>query len=424
MNMFPLKRLRRNFIEYLEEIKAVARRAGPIELVLVDQQLFELITTVYTQAGSGNERQLLRLLGVICENAFIGPQIVVIDTYHRCNANCVHCWVHTPSIRHPQEFLDRKLDFDAFKKIADDLGELMVDLIIFQGDGEPLLHDRFFDMVSYARGKGLQVSFFTNGIALDAGMARNAVDAGISEIFCSLPAGSAETFGKINTKQKETVFPRILENLRYLSRLKKERGMEKPRLIMTHVIHTMNARELVPMAENDIAVGADVMRFYLVRLDDNIRFLKLTPDDLDAVRDALPRIKEMSRGKPIELLDTTEFQLGHFEQQSGSWSKDVFLEKGCTLGWNFCLIPASGELSFCCHLRTVGYLKEKTFKEIWNSPEYQRFRFQAKFLSEYKKEKFLNGTPLFDDYCQHCDTHQVIRDVWDQFALYRLEKFF
>jgi len=423
LNIFPLRRLRRNFIEYLEALKSRAKELGRIEFVLVDDTLFDLITTVCSQADSGNERQLLRLLGILCEQAFIGPQIVVIDPYHRCNANCVHCWVHTPGVSHPKEYYDQNLDIEKFKRIADDLSDLKVDLIIFQGDGEPLLHPRFFDMVEYARRKGIKVSFFTNGIALNGEAAEKAVKYGIEEIFCSLPAGTDATFAKINTKQTANTFHQVIGNLKYLCRSKKERGVSSPRLIMTHVIHTLNAHELMEMAENDIAIGADVMRFYLIRLDENIKFLQLTAPDVRNIQAAWLRIKEMVKGKNIQLLDTTEFQLTNFEPETGSWSKNVFLEKGCALGWNFCLIPASGEVSFCCHLRTVGYLSDKSFKEIWNSPEYRRFRFQAKFLNEYSREKFLNGTRLFDDYCQHCDTHQVIRDVWDQFKLYKLERF-
>ncbi len=423
LNVFPLRRLRRNFIEYLEELKKIAKSHGNISFTLIDSDLFKLITAVCAQADAGNERQLLRLLGVICEHAFIGPAIIVMDPYHRCNANCIHCWVHTPGVTHPKEYYEMKLEYEKFKAIADDLGDLMVDLIIFQGDGEPLMHDRFFDMVKYARAKGIQVSFFTNGILLNKANAENALKNGISEIFCSLPAGSAKTFAKINTKQSEKTFDTILSNLKYLCKIKQKMN-NKPRLIMTHVIHNQNAHELLEMAKNDIEIGADVMRFYLIRLDENIEFLKLKPEDLEKIKSSLAQIKEMAKGKDIQLLDTTDFQLDNFEQKSGSWSGNVFLERGCTLGWNFCLIPASGEVSFCCHLRTVGYLAEKGFKDIWNSSDYKRFRYQAKFLSENAKAKFLNGTSLFDEYCQHCDTHQVIRDVWDQFKLYNLEGFF
>ncbi len=424
LNIFPLRRLRRNFIEYLEQLKKIAETEGGIKFALIEEDLFKMMTAVCSQSDAGNERQLLRLLGVLCEHAFIGPQIVVMDPYHRCNANCVHCWVHTPGVSHPKEYYEMKLEYEKFKKIADDLGDLMVDLIIFQGDGEPLMYNRFFDLVQYAREKGIQVSFFTNGILMDKVNTEKALQNEISEIFCSLPAGTAKTFAKINTKQTEKTFDLILSNLKQLCKMKKKKAGNKPRLIMTHVVHTMNAHELEEMAKVDMEIGADVMRFYLIRLDENIEFLKLTNDDLVKIKASMKKIKEMAKGKDIELLDTTDFQLDNFEQKSGSWSGNVFLEKGCTLGWNFCLIPASGEVSFCCHLRTVGYLDKKSFKDIWTSEEYKRFRYQAKFLSENANAKFLNGTSLFDDYCKNCDTHQVIRDVWDQFKLYKLDGFF
>jgi MoaA/NifB/PqqE/SkfB family radical SAM enzyme len=423
LNIFPLNRLRRNFIEYLEELKKIAKHHGGVDFVLTDKDLFKIIVSISAQADSGNERQLLRLMGVMCEHAFIGPQIIVIDPYHRCNANCVHCWVHTPGVKHPKSYYDMQLDTESFRPMADDLAELMVDLIIFQGDGEPLMNRSFFEMVEYARNKGIQVSFFTNGILLDRENAQKAVDNQITEIFCSLPAGTAKTFAKINTKQTEQTFGNILENLKYLNKIKQKNPDKHPRLVMTHVIHNQNAHELVEMAQNDIDIGADVMRFYLIRLDENIEFLKLSKEDLKSIKAQLEEIKQMVKGKKIELLDTTDFQLENIKEDTGSWSADVFVKKGCTLGWNFCLIPASGEVSFCCHLRTVGYLKDKSFKQIWNSEDYQRFRYQAKFLKDNPETRFLNGTPMFDEYCQHCDTHQVIRDVWDQFKLYDLESF-
>ncbi|MFH1460398.1 MAG: radical SAM protein [Candidatus Omnitrophota bacterium] len=423
LNIFPLRRLRRNFIEYLDQLKAILKQTGNIELILIDEQLFELLTIICSQSGPENERQLLRMLGVICEHAFIGPQIVVVDPYHNCNANCIHCWVHTPGVTHDPEFYKAKLDFKKFKTIADDLSDLMTDLIIFQGDGEPLMHKEFFDMLEYTISKNIQASFFTNGILLDEKIARKAIDLGITEIFCSLPAGTPKTFAEINTKQSPETFAQILKNLRYLCELKKKLGKDKPRLILTHVIHTLNANELMDMAVNDVNIGADVIRFYLIRLDENIEFLKLKTEDTKVIKETISQIKELVKDKPIQLLDTTEFQLENFEQKSGNWSKDVFLEKGCSLGWSFSLIPAAGNVSFCCHLRTVGYLKDKSFKEIWQSPEYRKFRYQAKYLNKFKNEKFLNGTSLWDSHCQQCDTHQVIRDVWDQFKLYNLEKF-
>ncbi|RKY36779.1 MAG: hypothetical protein DRP78_02790 [Candidatus Omnitrophota bacterium] len=424
LQFFPLKGLLSNFLQYWETLKTSLKMLNcNIELALTDSQLFQIITAIYTQANDENEAQLLRLLGLICEHAFVGPQVVVIDPYHKCNANCIHCWVHNPKIKHQQEFLDVKLDFEKCKNIVDDLATLRVDIVIFQGDGEPLLHNRFIDMLKYTHAKGVKSAFFTNGILLNKNAVDTVVELGVDQIFCSLPAGTPEIFAKINTKQSHEVFLKILTNLEYLSKIKKKRGTDRPRLIMTHVIHHLNAGQLMQMAENDVRVGADNVSFNLVRLDKQIEFLKLTDADINGIKLVLPKIKTYLQNKNIKFLDILEFQLEHFSVKTGNFSKQIFLDKGCPIGWQVAFIPGSGEVSFCCHLRTTGYLNKQSFKEIWNSDVYAKFRYQAKFMSRFKDIKFLNGQRLYDEYCEHCDTHQVIRDIWEELEFYKLNKF-
>ncbi|MCM8813222.1 MAG: radical SAM protein [Candidatus Omnitrophica bacterium] len=423
LELFPLRRLWKNFREYFDSLRILIEPFKTIKFIVSDPEMFTFFFRVISQVTSSNERHLARLFGLICNHAFIGPQIVVVDPFHRCNANCVHCWVHAPGIEHRPEFLNRQFPWERFTQLADDLQALKTDKIIFQGDGEPLLYEKFSAMVEYARKKEIEVSFFTNGICLDAANAAAAVSWGVDEIFCSLPAGTASTYAKVVPGQCEATFARILDNLRRLRELKKQRGAARPRLIMTHVIHCLNCHELMEMIANDVAVGADTARFYLIRLDANNKALKLSEAQAGQVRRDFTRVREFVRDKPIQLLDTTEFQLAHFDADSGAWSKEIFQEQGCYLGWSFCLIPALGDVSFCCHLRTVGFLADKPFREIWNSPEYNRYRILAKDLRANAQVRFLNGVCLFDEHCEHCDTHQVIRDVWNSLEQYGLKDF-
>jgi hypothetical protein len=87
-------------------------------------------------------------------------------------------------------------------------------------------------------------------------------------------------------------------------------------------------------------------------------------------------------------------------------------------------VLAKGEVSMCCHLRVVDCLKEGTsFKEIWNSPDYNTFRIQAKYLVKHKDVVFPNGVKLHDAFCNQCDTHQVILGVEAQLRKYNLAQF-
>ncbi|MFH1508448.1 MAG: radical SAM protein [Candidatus Omnitrophota bacterium] len=408
-NIFPVDKIISNFGMYLKELKKRVQGLN-IELVLCDPDLFNIleIIQVHAKREKISHRELVRLLGIISEHAFIGPQTIVFDPFHRCNIKCKHCFVHNPLIHHPQEFLDRQFNYETFKSIIDDAADLLVDGIILQGDGEPLLYDKFFDMLRYARSKDIGVLFFTNGSLIGLEQAREIVDLGIREIYCSFPAGTAKTYSVVTSSNQDDIFYTIVRNLKRLVEIKKEKNKSQPRLVMTHVIHHLNFNELIDMAKTDAQIGTDAARFYLIRLDDNNKHLKLTESELKIIKKDLPVAASIFRKSNIDFVDNINFQLRHYDGVSGAWSKDIFLKEGCSIGWYFCLIPALYDVSMCCHLRTVGYLNKQSFKELWNSREYRRFRIKAKFLNDNRDFVFLNGVRLYDEHCEHCDNHQTL----------------
>ncbi len=425
LKLFPVKDLPQNFISYVENIKKYID-AERIDISFYDDKLMDILSTVglHAKVNPGREKDLLRLLGIISEQVFIGPQTIVFDPFHRCNAKCQHCWVHTPKIKHPEEFLDRKFDFELFKKIIDDARDMMTDGIILQGDGEPLMYDKFMPMLRYAKSKGLGVLFFTNGILLDEEKAKEIIELGVNEIYCSFPAGTPEVYEKVASIQPAETFYKIRDNLKNFMALRRKSGKGIPRLIVSHVIHNMNYHELAEMARMDADIAPDAVRFYLIRLDVMNRFLQLKPEQVDVIKEQIPSVSEILKKKNIEFIDNFEFQLNHYDEKTGAWSKDFFLDHGCTIGWYFNLIPAKYDMSFCCHLRTVGYLDKRPFKEVWNSVEYWRWRAQAKYLKENKNARFANGQVMYDEHCDHCDNHQTIIKALNELKKYDLYKYY
>jgi MoaA/NifB/PqqE/SkfB family radical SAM enzyme len=425
LKVSPLKDLPENFISYVESIK---KKINPekISVFFYDEQLMEILNTVglHAKVEPGRERDLLRLLGVVSEQVFIGPQTIVFDPFHRCNAKCQHCWVHTPEIKHPEEFLNRKFDFELFKQIIDDASEMMTDGIILQGDGEPLMYDKFMPMLKYARSKNLGVLFFTNGILLNEEKSKEIIELGTNEIYCSFPAGTPQTYEKVVYVQPGETFFKVWDNLKKFMILRRASGKNLPRLIVSHVIHNMNYHELVEMAKMDADIAPDAVRFYLIRLDVMNKFLQLAPEQIEAIKGQLPAVSDILRKNKIEFIDNFEFQLNHYDQKTGAWSKDFFLNHGCTIGWYFNLIPAKYDMSFCCHLRTVGYLDKKSFKDVWNSVEYWRWRRQAKYLKDNQAAKFANGQVLYDEHCDHCDNHQTIIRTLNELKKFDLFKYY
>jgi len=425
LKVFPVKDLPGNFINYVESIKKQID-TEKISISFCDEQLMDILNTVglHAKVDPGREKDLLRLLGIISEQVFIGPQTIVFDPFHRCNAKCQHCWVHTPEIKHPEEFLNRKFDFEIFKQIIDDASGMMTDGIILQGDGEPLMYDKFMPMLKYARSKNLGVLFFTNGILLDEDKSKEIIDLGTNEIYCSFPAGSPETYEKVASIQPAETFYKIRDNLKKFMILRRQSGKNEPRLIISHVIHNMNYHELVEMAKMDADIAPDAVRFYLIRLDVMNKFLQLSPEQIEVIKGQVAAVSDILRKNKIELIDNFQFQLNHYDEKTGAWSKDFFLNHGCTIGWYFNLIPAKYDMSFCCHLRTVGYLDKKSFKDVWNSVEYWRWRRQAKYLKSNQTAKFANGQLLYDEHCDHCDNHQTIIRTLNELKRFDLFKYY
>ncbi len=456
--VFPMIKILDNFQAYLEKIQSVLPKYVRIEIYdteledmllrfqelsmknVVDESELALekenVEIVKEETGDidkdeekeldhvDDEHELARLLGVICETAFVGPRVLVVDPHHKCNTNCTHCWVHTPKIKHTKDFLNTSFPLDRFKKLVDDAADMNVETMILQGDGEPLLHPHLTEMLRYGRSKGLDMRFFTNGILLNEKIAKLVIEIGVKEIYCSFPAGTAETYKKINQIQKPETYNKVVKNLKRLMKLKRAADVEDPRVIVTHVIHTQNHHELVKMAQDDVYEKVDAARFYLIRLDVMNTFLKLKPDEIEEIQRQVPLVEETLKKGNVEFVDNIKFQLENYNQKDGSWCKDVFLKKGCTIGNFFNLVPAKGDVSFCCHLRTVGYLDKGDYKDIWFSERYDKWRRQAKYIKDNVNAKFLNNQILYDEHCTHCDNHQAILDCYEKLEKYGLDKYY
>jgi MoaA/NifB/PqqE/SkfB family radical SAM enzyme len=423
-NVYPLSSLVNNFNRYLREITSILPKN--IKLKIYDKDL-EKILLKFQELDlhkADNVDDLVRLFGVLCEHAFIGPRVIVVDPHHRCNTNCTHCWVHTPKIKHCDEFLNMSFPLDRFKKLVDDAAKLKVETIILQGDGEPLLYKHCMEMLRYARSKGLDVRFFTNGILLNEKIAKEIVKIGVKEIYCSFPAGTAKTYKKINPIQKPKTYNKVVNNLKKLMEIKRKAKSESPRVIVTHVIHTQNHHELVKMAEDDVYEKVDAARFYLIRLDVMNKFLQLKEHEFKEIKRQIPIVEKILKQGGVEFVDNIKFQLENYNKKDGSWSKDIFLKHGCAIGWYFNLIPAKGDISFCCHLRTVGDLSKQSYNEIWTSNKYVKWRKQAKFMKDNMDVKFLNNQTLFDEHCTHCDNHQMLLEIFEKLKRFDLWRYY
>ncbi len=168
------------------------------------------------------------------------PKVVLIDTISFCNLRCSMC-VH--------KNMHRKrgtMAWPLFTKIIDEIAAndktVRVWLVFF---GEALILKKrkptIFDMIRYAKGKGLSdVVLNSNANLLDAEASRGLIDARLDAIYIGIDAFSDETYSKIRVggNYKQTV-----ENVLGLIRLQKELKKHRPKVFVQFVEMDANRHE-------------------------------------------------------------------------------------------------------------------------------------------------------------------------------------
>lgn len=367
----------------------------------------------------------LRILSIIVNKNFIGPNVLIVDILHRCNLNCLHCWIHAPGIKHPVKFTAMMTQFNLFKKVIDRAENLGIISVTLHADGEPLLHPDFVKMVRYVKMKNpiMGVVTSTNGILLNKKIAKELVELNMDEIYCSVTGGTPEVFSRVCPGIGEDNFYRLKNNLCYLTKLKKQyrsRQAEiagRPTLSIIFVLQNKNYEDMVNMANFAAEVGANKLRFQLIHLDKNNYHLKLNREQIKFIKENYYKVEEIASQHNMELAPSLKFQLANIDVESGNWAKDVYVNKGCLIGWFFSAVKANGDISLCCAMKIIDNLKNKDFNfaSIWNSPEYNVYRLAAKNLNSHKNIKFKEslyhkgresrGDLLYSERCEHCDNH-------------------
>jgi len=150
------------------------------------------------------------------------PVHLDIESTSRCNLRCTFCdkrpWMNKLS--------QGDMEFDLFKKIIDEGSSNELCSIKLSYRGEPLLHPRIADMVSYARKRDiLDIYFNTNGMLLTKSMGQKLIEAGLNRISVSVEGTDSETYEQIRVGAK---FSRVLRNIETLIKVRERSRVSYP----------------------------------------------------------------------------------------------------------------------------------------------------------------------------------------------------
>jgi MoaA/NifB/PqqE/SkfB family radical SAM enzyme len=157
-----------------------------------------------------------------------------VELTTRCTLECAMC------IR------SGGVDLHAANMAMDDFRRLVplfsnVESVVLEGWGEPLLYQNLGECIRLVKSAGSRVGFVTSGQGLDEAYAGELVGAGIDFMGFSLSGASAGTHNRIRAGSD---LADVVERIKLLGRIKKERGRETPRIHLVYLMMRENMEEL------------------------------------------------------------------------------------------------------------------------------------------------------------------------------------
>lgn len=313
-------------------------------------------------------------IGAVRPDAVEGgvPQLRLIawEVTRSCNLACKHCRAEAHLEPYPGE-----LSTAEAKGLIDTFPELGSPILIFTG-GEPLLRHDLFELIPYAKSKGLRCVMAPNGTLVDAVAARKIKAAGIER--CSISIDAPNATGHDAFRGVAGAFDAALSGIKHL----KDAGIEFQINTTVTADNLSQFKDIFNLAESlgaaawhifllvptgrAAALGAQVISAadYEAVLNWFYDFRKTTKMQLKATcaphYHRILRERARADGTPV-----------NFE----TFGLDA-VSRGCLGGVGFCFISHAGVVQPCGYLELdCGNVRQTPFPEIWRrSPQFLELR--------------------------------------------------
>ncbi len=119
------------------------------------------------------------------------PKYIFLEATNTCNLSCIHC--NRPLMKREVNYMDLNL----FKKIMDEVCDKLLTLDL-SGWGEPFSHPNIFEMIEYAKHKGVrEVIGNTNITSLNDSVIKKILKSKLDTLIFSIDAASESAYQKI-----------------------------------------------------------------------------------------------------------------------------------------------------------------------------------------------------------------------------------
>jgi MoaA/NifB/PqqE/SkfB family radical SAM enzyme len=262
----------------------------------------------------------------------VWPLHVEMDLSNRCNLKCYWCdfaYVHDGEV----------MDQDLAAHILVQLAEGGTKAVTFTGGGEPTVCPHFALTAQVARGQGLDVALYTNGVNLSP--VREVLEC-LSWVYVSLDAPDPETY---ETVKGARAFQTVCGNVKELVQRRGDRQL--PKIGVGFLLTGTTWQDVEWMVHLSRELGADYCQFRPA----------VGLNDYTWVPDALRTLERFTGPTVYASRERFREMLGFSRSYDTCRGSEVV---PC--------IGAGGELWACVNtrgLRSLGSLKTESFRDLW-----------------------------------------------------------
>jgi radical SAM protein with 4Fe4S-binding SPASM domain len=287
--------------------------------------------------------QLSRLIGKPVQWGL--PISVSFEPTTSCNLRCPECPSGLRAFSRPTGML--KNDF--FRETIDEIHEHLT-YLIFYFQGEPYLNPDFLDMVKYASSKKIYTATSTNAHYLNDDAAKKTVESGLDRLIISIDGTTQDVYKQYRVGGN---LDKVIEGAKNIIKWRTALNSKTPFVFFQFLVVKPNEHQIEDIKKLAEEIGVDEVRFKTAQVYD----YENDPNQLIPVQEKYSRYKIGKDGKyrPKNKMVNRCWKL---------WHANV-------ITWDGLVVP-------CCFdkdaIHRMGDLKSGSFKQIWKSDSYKKFR--------------------------------------------------
>lgn len=317
----------------------------------------------------------------VCSNVLpFGPRSIQLEVTTRCNLRCRMC-----TNRNFRGFKMKDMPLKTYKR-AIYQAPPQLEFVHLWGVGEPLMNPNFVEMIETAKKAGLEVSFSTNGMLLDADVAEKIVKLGADEIIFSIDSTKPKTFERIRCGAK---FEKVMSNVQELIRIKKKFRSNVPRISFAFVVLKENLVEMPEMIGWAHRLGVHKVWFQNVISWDNFtRNQSALAMDGGSVKKIFDKTKKLASQKGVKVRlpklkveGKSICKFPWFGPPNITWDGTVTLCPWVPYPFDTYFTLKDGsvvEERAVLEPMVMGNINNSSLMEIWNNQKYQSIRERLK----------------------------------------------